>query len=805
MAPKKAIVTKVGEEKELKAVVLADSFDDLFQPLALNKPRCLLPLCNVPMIEYTLEFLAASGVAETIIICKSHSEKLQAYIRQSKWRRSSTPMKVNTTVTQSATSVCDALRKIDDSSVITSDFILCTGLVVSNMNLSELVAAHIANKSNDRNQIMTMLLREAASSHRLFDKSDESVYIIEPSTSRLLAVNTSPSLPRAQNVDIPTSAIIYKMPKAEPRAGFAGTNESVYSPEVELRADLIDTHVSICSPEVLSQLTENFDYQVMRRDFVHRTLVSDLLSSTIYAHILTGSSSALSEAASAATTAAIGGDALVPALGALDLAAGGGITYASHSGYAAGVADTAAYDAISRDLIGRWAYPLCPDSNPTDGPPYSYHRGAVYKTPSVFLGRESRVDHHVILGPNSHVADHARVFDSVLGSGCRVSGHSVVSGSYLFDGVSIGRGSVVEKSILGERVAVLENVVIERGCLIGDDVILGPNVRIAAFSRISRRTPQSLQALESNDFGSYSEGSDSDDESDEFVDADIAMDKDQSRASHASMSSPAGLPSSAGTEVFDTQTLGALGVGYVWTDEAGDDSDLEDDVADGEMDSQIRVLRTIGSNLRDVELANADLAVEESADQHEWQPENAFVQYSQEHFEHELALTIGAVLDGSRTIDMAMTDIRSFRMACNANQDRIRPVVLAEALNAIDLAAVSSSAKKTLAKILQLIKWGIGSGAEQVDAVGIVERHCALSPAIDDDVRGRLFKVVVCVLYELDVLEDLAIISWYNRSLKRPDGDVSHKLLDTIEAFVDMLNESDDDDDSDDEESSSEE
>ncbi|KAJ2491971.1 translation initiation factor eIF-2B epsilon subunit, GEF [Coemansia sp. RSA 2050] len=800
MAPKKATVTKVGEEKELKAVVLADSFDDLFQPLAVNKPRCLLPLCNVPMIEYTLEFLAASGVAETIIICKSHSEKLQAYIRQSKWRRSSTPMKVNTTVTQSATSVCDALRKIDESGVITSDFILCTGLVVSNMNLSELVAAHIANKSNDRHQIMTMLLREAASSHRLFDKSDESVYIIEPSTSRLLAVNTFPSLPRAQNVDIPTRAIIYKMPKAEPRAGFAGTNESVYSPEVELRADLIDTHVSICSPEVLAQLTENFDYQVMRRDFVHRTLVSDLLSSTIYAHILTGSSSALSEAASAAAAGAavIGSDALVPALGALDLSAGGGITYASHNGYAAGVADTAAYDAISRDLIGRWAYPLCPDSNPTDGPSYSYHRGAVYKTPSVFLGRESRVDHHVILGPNSHVADHARVFDSVLGSGCRVSGHSVVCGSYLFDGVSIGRGSVVEKSILGERVTILENVVIERGCLIGDDVILGPNVRIAAFSRISRRTPQSLQALASNDFDSYSEGSDSDDQSDEFVDADIAIDKDHSRASHASTSSLAGLPSSVGAEVFDTQTLGALGVGYVWTDDAGDNSDPEDDVADGEMDSQIKILRTIGSNLRDVELANADLAVEESADQHEWQPENAFVQYSQEHFEHELVLTIGAVLDGSRTLDMAMTDIRSFRMACNANQDRIRPVVLTEALNAIDLEAVSSSAKKTLAKIVQLIRWGIGSGAEQVDAISIVERHCALSPAIDDDdVRGRLFKVVVCVLYELDVFEDLAIISWYNRSLKRHDGDVSHKLLNTIEAFVDMLNESDEDDEDD--------
>ncbi|KAJ2879922.1 translation initiation factor eIF-2B epsilon subunit, GEF, partial [Coemansia aciculifera] len=68
MAPlKKPIATKISEDKDLKAVVLADSFDNLFQPLALNKPRCLLPLCNVPMIEYTLEFLAASGVVETIL------------------------------------------------------------------------------------------------------------------------------------------------------------------------------------------------------------------------------------------------------------------------------------------------------------------------------------------------------------------------------------------------------------------------------------------------------------------------------------------------------------------------------------------------------------------------------------------------------------------------------------------------------------------------------------------------------------------------------------------------------------------
>ncbi|KAJ2811740.1 translation initiation factor eIF-2B epsilon subunit, GEF, partial [Coemansia furcata] len=366
-------------------------------------------------------------------------------------------------------------------------------------------------------------------------------------------------------------------------------------------------------------------------------------------------------------------------------------------GYAAGVADTAAYDAISRDLIGRWAYPLCPDSNPTDGPPYSYHRGAVYKTPSVFLGRESRVDHHVILGPNSHVADHARVLDSVLGSGCRVSGHSVVRGSYLFDGASVGKGSVVEKSILGERVTVLENVVIERGCLIGDDVILGPNVRIAAFSRISRRAPQSAQELANDDFDSCSYSGDSDednfDDSDsDSDDANIARNEEQPKAS---TSGQAGLPGSVGTEVFDTQTLGTLGVGYVWIDDAEVSSDVEDDIDDEEMDSWIRILRCIGSNLNDVEVANAEVAAKDSVDQHEWQPENAFVQESQEHFEYELLLTINTVLEGG-SIDMAMTNIRSFRLACNADQDRIRPIVLEETLNAIDVAALPSSAKMTL-------------------------------------------------------------------------------------------------------------
>jgi translation initiation factor eIF-2B subunit epsilon len=43
-------------------------------------PQCLLPVCNVPLIEYTIEFLAISGVQEIFIIATMHAEQIKAYI-----------------------------------------------------------------------------------------------------------------------------------------------------------------------------------------------------------------------------------------------------------------------------------------------------------------------------------------------------------------------------------------------------------------------------------------------------------------------------------------------------------------------------------------------------------------------------------------------------------------------------------------------------------------------------------------------------------------------------------------------------
>ena len=88
MAPKgkkgaNASKAKSEEEHEepLQAVVLADAFETRFHPFTLERPRCLLPLANTPLIEYTLELLANAGVEEVFLYSGNHTDQVEAYLK----------------------------------------------------------------------------------------------------------------------------------------------------------------------------------------------------------------------------------------------------------------------------------------------------------------------------------------------------------------------------------------------------------------------------------------------------------------------------------------------------------------------------------------------------------------------------------------------------------------------------------------------------------------------------------------------------------------------------------------------------
>lgn len=57
------------------------------------------------------------------------------------------------------------------------------------------------------------------------------------------------------------------------------------------------------------------------------------------------------------------------------------------AGYAARVRDTRSYDAISRDVLGRWTYPLVPDAHMPGGETYGLRQELRYVAQDVVLSR----------------------------------------------------------------------------------------------------------------------------------------------------------------------------------------------------------------------------------------------------------------------------------------------------------------------------------------------------------------------------------------------------------------------------------
>lgn len=243
--------------------MLCDTYLPRFMPLTAHKPRCLLPLANTPLIEYTLEFLVNCGVKEVYLMCCSYSSLVTEYIANSKWGSLSAPFKVQTIELPNTMSVGDAMRDIDARGIITADFLLISGDVVCNIDFDKVWDAHVKRKKEDKNCIMSMVLREASARHR--SRSNRTgLFVLDNETQRLVLYQKS-----ILQKEIPIDA-----------------SELLKLTEVAFRNDLIDCRIDICTMDVPALFTENFDYEHLRDDFVRGVLTSDLLGKTIYAHII---------------------------------------------------------------------------------------------------------------------------------------------------------------------------------------------------------------------------------------------------------------------------------------------------------------------------------------------------------------------------------------------------------------------------------------------------------------------------------------------------------------------------------------
>ncbi len=277
-------------------------------------------------------------------------------------------------------------------------------------------------------------------------------------------------------------------------------------PSVAFRMDLMDARIYICSPEVLLLLTENFDQQSLD-DFVRGVLAEDILGNRIYTHVISGE-------------------------------------------YAARVDDLWTYDAVSKDVIRRWTYPIVPDNNFLSKTSYTFARGNIYKEKNVNLARSCLIGEDTVVGAGTEVGAHSQIRQSVIGRDCKIGSNVRIVGSYLLGSCVIEDGAVIDRAILCDGVVVRANAVIERGSVLSYRTVIGPGFRVAPQTKLVALTKEQEQEID-NQLGKAA---------DDHSAAGGGEGKPNKTASLEQF-----VPSSA-TGLWSAQEVGANGTGRVYVD-----------------------------------------------------------------------------------------------------------------------------------------------------------------------------------------------------------------------------------------------
>ena len=358
------------------------------------------------------------------------------------------------------------MRDLDNRDLITGDFLVVSGDVVSNLSLEPALARHRARREKDKNAIMTMVLREAGIRHRTKSTGRQPVFVIDPSRDRCLHYEEM-----GHNRE--NGKYVMLAPEILTSHG-----------ELEVREDLIDCSIDICSLDVLGLWSDNFDYQSLRKSFLSDVLKDyELNGKTIHTYIVADQ-------------------------------------------YAARVKSLRAYDAITKDVTNRWTYPLCPDSNLARGQSYRFGRGKVYEEESVRLARGSVVKSRSVLGRETVIGEGSLVGSSVIGRNCKIGKNVVIEGSYIWNNVTIGDGSIVKQAIIADEAVISNSCRVEPGALISFGVRIADSTIIPGTSRITRAKQNSANKRSTIDtavVGKGGEGFSYSPESDDESDTSSAM------------------------------------------------------------------------------------------------------------------------------------------------------------------------------------------------------------------------------------------------------------------------------------------
>ena len=572
-------------------------------------------MAGAPLLDYALEWLAGAGcVDEVIVVACAHARQVEAHLGAAGWVQPRRPAarvaaapapapaasaappggragpatRVSLVACPTARSAGDALRELDVRGTLAgaSDFLLLHGDVVTNADLAAALAAHRARRAGpDPGCVATLLVAGGvtpAQRARLGEAA--AVYCVDPATGRLLSFDDSPGGGTSGGGGGGGGPPASPPPPAHLRVDARAFGER---DALAVRGDLSRPHAALCGPEVLVAFADNFDFQALDADFIPGTLAEEELGHRIYVHVCGG---------------------------------GGGGGGGGAAAYLARATCLRAYDALSRDVLQRWAFPLAPDTNllpaPSGGgavdcggggaagaagsgaagtPPaplataplatsYRAARQFTYREDGVRVARGAVFGPDAAAGAGASLGEGATVRCSVLGRHASVGRGAQVRGSYLLAGAAVGEGAVVSSSLLcegavvGRGAVVGPGVVLGRRCVVAPNTVVPPGHRISLFRRVGAVDGEAggstdEEAGEARGGGGGGSGQDSEEDGadeDGFGGGSVAAASASASAPRPPADVEAGAAAAAaGTAPpaalgFDTAVVGAAGAGYSW-------------------------------------------------------------------------------------------------------------------------------------------------------------------------------------------------------------------------------------------------
>ena len=223
---------------------------------------------------------------------------------------------------------------------------------------------------------------------------------------------------------------------------------------VDVHYDVLDCHISICASSVPQLFSDNFDYQT-RHHFIRGILFNeDITGNRIYTRIISDQ-------------------------------------------YAVRVSNLHTYDAISRDVIHRWVYPLVPDN--ITGENYSYGRHNIYLGSDVALEGSTVLEEDVVIGQGSKVGENSKVSRSSIGRDCIIGKNVSIEDSYVWDNVVVEDDCSITCAIVCSGAKVCSGVTVSEGCILSYNVVVDCGINLSPGSRLTTKKQSKLNCSSLSD------------------------------------------------------------------------------------------------------------------------------------------------------------------------------------------------------------------------------------------------------------------------------------------------------------------